>query len=278
MSTTPDEHRAPSAIDPPLRLTDRARWGVAIGWASDAEPLLEIGADAELRVASVSKLLLLAACAAAIESGDLDPGRRLDRRSVEPVADSGIWQHLDQHLLTVHDVATLVGAASDNLATNVLLHELGLDRVIATAEALGVTGVHLHDRVRDERTSAHPQTLGTATARGLLALMTRVANGTLGDASTSARVRRWLANSLDLSMVAAPLHLDPLSHGVGHEGLTLVNKTGTDAGVRADAGCIESGSGTLVYCAIANWPAELALTDAVMNDMHAVGEAVRRLL
>lgn len=249
-----------------------------MGWASDAEPLLEIGADVELRVASVSKLLLLAACAAAIESGDLDPGRRLDRRSVEPVADSGIWQHLDQDLLTVHDVATLVGAASDNLATNVLLHELGLDRVGAAAEALGIGGVHLHDRVRDERTSAHPKTLGTATARGLFDLMTRVSKGTLGDASTSARVRRWLANSLDLSMVAAPLHLDPLSHGAGHEGPRVVNKTGTDAGVRTDAGFIESSSGTLVYCAIANWSADPALTDAVMQDMHAIGETVRGLL
>lgn len=155
---------------------------------------------------------------------------------------------------------------------------MGLDRVRATAEALGITGVHLLDRVRDQRTSAHPSTLGTATARGVFALTARIADGTLGDAGISARVRGWLANSLDLSMVAAPFHLDPLSHGVSDGGLRLVNKTGTDAGVRADTGFIESGSGTLVYCAIANWPAELAITDAVMQDMRSIGDAARGML
>ncbi|MFA4841908.1 MAG: serine hydrolase, partial [Agrococcus sp.] len=113
-------------IEPPLLSAEDARWGVVIGWASRPEPLVQVDADAELRVASVAKLLLLAACASAIESGELDPRQQLDRRTVPPVADSGIWQHLEQQTLSVHDVATLIGIASDNLATNVLLETLRL--------------------------------------------------------------------------------------------------------------------------------------------------------
>ena len=61
---------ATAQIEPPLRSAERARWGVAIGWASRPEPIVQVDADAELRVASVAKLLLLAACASAIESGE----------------------------------------------------------------------------------------------------------------------------------------------------------------------------------------------------------------
>ena len=61
---------------------------------------------------------------------------------------------------SVDDVARLVGLASDNWATNVLLQRVGgVGQVAATAEAAGLRGVALHDRVRDERTQAHPPTL-----------------------------------------------------------------------------------------------------------------------
>lgn len=273
-STNTPERGAGSRVGLPIALTRDARWGIAIGWASQPEPLMEVDADAELRVASVAKLLLLAACAGAIESGELDPRQLLDRRSVSSVADSGIWQHLDQEALSVHDCATLIGVASDNLATNVLLDALGLDRVRAEAAALDVEGVRLHDRVRDERTPSDPATLGTATARGLFELVRRIANGTLGGAGVSARVGGWLANSVDLSMVASAFHLDPLAHGTSADA-TLINKTGTDAGVRADVGFIGMRSDTLVYCAIANWTDGTELTDRVMQDMRSIGDAVR---
>lgn len=261
----------------PLPVPRSAHWGIAIGPASGPDPALSLDVDEELRVASVSKLLLLAATAVAIEAGELDPATQLDRRSVAPVRDSGIWQHLDQPTLSVHDVATLIGAASDNLATNVLLDTLGLERVRSAAAGLGITGVDLHDRVRDERTDEHPRTLGTATARGAFDLTAGIASGTLGGTDVSARMRGWLSNSLDLSMVASALRLDPLAHGAGGAATAVVNKTGTDVGVRADAGFVETASGTVVYCAIANWSGDEAVLGAVMDGMRAIGDAVLRL-
>jgi beta-lactamase class A len=42
------------------------------------------------------------------------------------VEDSGLWYLLDQRDLSVHDLCVLVGAVSDNLATNALVRLVGL--------------------------------------------------------------------------------------------------------------------------------------------------------
>jgi beta-lactamase class A len=80
--------------------------------------------------------------------------------------------------------------------------------------------------------------------------MLRLEQGRAIDSATSARTRGWLALGTDLSMVAASFGLDPLAHTEA-----LAHKTGTDLGVRADAGVWHRPDGTLVaYAALAQWP------------------------
>src|SRR5206468_8807265 len=71
--------------------------------------------------ASIGKVLLLVEVAARLQSGELSPLAHLDRDPRDIAGDSGIWQHLHVPSLPVADLAALVGATSDNLATNVLL-------------------------------------------------------------------------------------------------------------------------------------------------------------
>ena len=59
----------------------------------------------------------------------------------------------------------------------------------------------------------------------------------------SRRLRRWLSANTDLSMVASAFCLDPLAHFEPDRGIMLVNKTGTNAGVRADAGRVDGTRG-----------------------------------
>ncbi len=101
--------------------------------------------------ASVAKLFALVELARRLEDGSLDPSTLLDRRDVARVGDSGLWQHLRVDRLPLVDVATLVGATSDNLATNVLVDLLGLDQVQRTAALVAPGGSTLHDVVRDQR-------------------------------------------------------------------------------------------------------------------------------
>ena len=227
-------------------------------------------ADAILPAASMGKLLLLIELARAIEAGELHPGERLARAPEDAVADSGLWQHLDAQALTANDLATLVGAVSDNLATNVLLRRLGLDQVRRTTSRLGLRATALHDRVRDERGPEHPPALSTATAAELTRLFADLHAGRALSPGVSRRVLGWLAHGADLSMVAAALGLDPLARG----GDALRHKTGADAGVRADAGLLAGPGGGLAYAVLARWT-EGDRAGVVLAAMRAVGEGLR---
>ena len=100
-------------------------------------------ADEALRTASVGKVLLLLTVAGLLASRELDGSEVLTRRGEDAVGDSGVWQHLEQSGLPVRDLAWLVGAVSDNLATNVLLRRVGLEAVDRTRIELGLSRTHL---------------------------------------------------------------------------------------------------------------------------------------
>ena len=186
----------------------------------------------------------------------------LRRRDEDRVADSGLWQHLTTGALPIEDLAVLVAAHSDNLATNVLLREVGLDAVEQRAERLGLKVTRLHDRVRDVRGPEDPPRLSTGSARELVTLAETI----------DGRVAEWLATNSDLSMVPGDLGLDPLVHTRPE----LWNKTGTDAGVRADVGVLR---GRVAYAVIANWdPAEGDRAGDVLAAMRRLGTGLAAAL
>jgi len=230
-------------------------WGVSVRDAATGDVLAAADADRVLPAASIGKVLLLIEVARS-----LDLAEPLTRTAEDAVADSGLWQHLAVDTLPAGDLAALVGAVSDNLATNVLLRRVGLEAVRHTARELGLEHTALHDRVRDTRTAEHPPALSTATASELSLLFTRLDERVLG----------WLALGADLSMVAGGLGLDPLAHVEPDRGLRLRHKTGADHGVRADAGLI----GGVAYAVLARF--DDARRDEVLGVMRAIGAALRQ--
>lgn len=248
-------------------------WGVSVVDV-DRGTLAETGADRVLHTASIGKILLLLAVAEELEMERMDHDELLDRCSVEWVGDSGLWRHLTVEVLPLIDVVTLVGAVSDNLATNVLLRRVGLARVNEVAESLGLTTVRLLDEVRHRRDPAvHPHTLSTGSAGELARLMADLEFDDVGPRDTGERVCEWLHLNADLSMVASALRLDPLAHG---RSPYLVNKTGTDDGIRADVGAVFANRRRVAYAVIANWdPAVPDLVGPVMDRMQRIGLALR---
>jgi beta-lactamase class A len=251
-------------------------------------PVAAVHPDASLRTASVGKVLLLLETARAITAGEVSPDEPLTRSLDEWVGDSGLWHTLSVETLPLVDVAALVGAVSDNLATNVLLRRIGLAEVAVRATALGLRTTALHDRVRDTRTSDHPATLSTGSAGELSALARRITTGTATGPGSDELVRRWLSANVDQSMVGLPLvdqaGLDPIAHHDSLElGPRLWNKTGTDSGVRADIGSVTVAGRTVTWAAIANWEPAVGTsldhltTWAVLRGMRLVGDHVLRL-
>ncbi|KRA25690.1 hypothetical protein ASD65_15615 [Microbacterium sp. Root61] len=237
-------------------------------------------ADAVLPSASAAKVLVLLEAARAVSGGGATLAEPLSRTNVAPVADSGLWQHLATDTLPLGDVARLVGAVSDNWATNVLLRRLGgIEQIAATAEGLDIRDVFLHDILRDVRNPVDPVTLSTGTARGYAELFARLASADGIDADVTAQVCDWLGDGVDLSMVVGAFGLDPLAHTLADRGFRVINKTGTDAGVRVDVGFVEGPSRTVAYACLAGWDERLdpSLRDDVLAEMRAFGMLLREL-
>ena len=224
-----------------------------------------VDASRVLQTASIGKVFLLLALARELVSSRMDPGEMVSVGDDDLVADSGLWQHLATRGLPVADAAVLVAAVSDNLATNVLLRRLGLDRVGRVSADLGMPETRMTDRIRDVRTPADPSGPSCGSAADLLRLITMV--GRPGDDAALRTVAGWLALGVDLSMVASAWARDPLWHP------GLVNKTGTDERIRADVGVVAD---DVAYAVVANWSdPSPAIADDVMAVMRAMGEHLR---
>ncbi len=211
--------------------------------------LVAIDDRVAMPTASVGKILLLIEVSARITVRDAAGFGILDKTPGDAVGDSGIWQRLQAPALPVSDLALLVGATSDNLATNVLLRQVGLDSVRARGESLGLSRTALLDLVRDHRGPDDAPQLSIGSTAELSWLFSVLARGQVVDPVTSERVLGWLSHNADLSMVSSAFGLDPLSHRTPDSGLQLINKTGSDAGVRSEAGLL-SGSRTGVAYAL----------------------------
>jgi beta-lactamase class A len=254
------------------------RWSVEVRDATSGATLVELDSHRLLRTASVAKVYVLVEVAVRLASGEMDPLLPVDRRSTAPVADSGLWQHFASEVLPVLDVAALVGSVSDNLAANALVELVGLDAVRARAAKHAADGSTLHDLVRDVRGAEDPVTLSEGSAADWVSLFAGLERGTVESPRVSEMVLGWLGAGADLSMVAAAFGLDPLSHaGAADRGIAVWNKTGTDAGVRADVGAIARGNRTLAYAVLCNWSplADPDPRDDVLWAMRGIGASLR---
>jgi beta-lactamase class A len=249
-----------------------AAWSVQVRDVGTGGVLAAHDSDRLLRTASVGKLFLLVEVAHRIVDGSLSATELLRRDAVEPVADSGLWQHLTTAALPVSDLARLVGTVSDNWATNVLLQRVGLDAVRSRAAQLAPGGSMLHDLVRNDRGPEHPPTLSEGCASDWTRVIATLATGRGVDPAVSAMVLDWLATSTDLSMVASAFGLDPLAHVEPDRGITIWSKTGTDSTCRADVGLARTQDRAVAYAAICNWhPAGPDVRNAVLAAMRRLG-------
>ena len=222
--------------------------------------------------ASIGKVLLLIEGAARLESHDTSALSLIDRLHTDAVGEAGVWQHLVVPSLPLTDLAALVGAASDNLATNVLLRRIGLESVSARTEQLGLRHTAMLDLVRDHRGPDDAPQLSVGSAKELTWLFAGLARGEIVDAGTCKRVVGWLSLNHDLSMVAGAFGLDPLAHRGPDHGLLLMNKTGTDTGVRTEVGVLRGPRAGVAYAVSTAFDdTNLSARLGVLDGMRAVG-------
>jgi beta-lactamase class A len=274
----------PEAVDAAAAADRDVSWRVVVLDAATGAVLAQRDPDTVQRTASLGKLLLLIEVARRLEDGSLDPAEPLTPTDEDLVRDSGLWWHLTARSLPLADCAALVGAFSDNLATNVLLGRVGgPGPVRATAQAATLDGVRLHRKVRDTAPppgTGNPHGLSSGSARAYADLVARLHRLDVISPSVCARVLGWLGLNADLSMVGGAFGLDPLCHNEPDRGVQLWNKTGTIDDVLADVGLV-SGPGAVVSYAVltehddAHHPGG---RDSTLAGMARVGAAVRAVV
>jgi beta-lactamase class A len=237
------------------------------------EALVAIDDRIVLPTASIGKVLLLIEVSARLSARDFSGYGILDKTPRDLVGDSGVWQHMQAPALPVADLATLVGATSDNMATNLLLSRVGLDAVRRRSESLGLSRTALLDLVRDTRGPDDAPQLSVGSTAELSWLFGALARGEVVDQATSQRVMGWLSLNCDLSMVASAFGLDPLAHRMPDHDTLLVNKTGTDIGIRAEVGALRGVRASVSYAVSAHFPdRDLQSRLRVLSAMRTVGE------
>lgn len=239
--------------------------------------LLSVDDHVVMPTADIGKVLLLIEVAAQLAEPELagitlGELQIIDRVAADAVGGAGIWQHLQAPSLPVADLAALVGAAGDNLASNILLRVVGLEAVRLRAESLGLGRTALLDVVREQRGPDDAPHLSVGSAGELSGLFTALARGEVVSPAVSSRVLGWLSLNADLSMVASAFGLPPLAHRHADHGLLLVNITGTDAGVRSEAGVLRGPRAGVSYTVSTHFAdTALAARLEVLDGMRQVG-------
>lgn len=272
-----EQHPAPTAIQLP-EVPSGVDWSIRIVDVGTGGLLAEHEPQRVLKTASIGKIFLLAEIARRIETGELDAEQPVPRSLGDRVADSGLWYLLAAEELPLADVCQLVGAFSDNLATNVLVRLIGIDQLAGISTALDYHDSALLDVVRDGRGPGHAKALSVGSAAELVDFMARLQRGEINTPTVSQRVQRWLAAGADLSMVASAFALDPLAHNEFDRGVRLVNKTGTVTSARIDIGTVETGGGCIAYAVGANFESGDDVRNQVLIAMSEIGRRIGRAL
>jgi beta-lactamase class A len=249
-----------------------ARVSASVSDLDSGRSLLAIDERIVLPTASLGKILLLIEVSARLSEREASAYGILDKTARDAVGGSGLWQHLQAPALPIADLATLVGATSDNLATNVLLRRIGLQAVRERTESLGLLRTALLDLARDSRGPDDAPQLSVGSTAELAWLFGALARGEVVDGLTSSRVLGWLSLGSDLSMVASAFALDPFSHRGTDHGILLVNQTGTDAGVRSEAGVVRGPRAAVAYAVSVQFrDSGIAARLRVRDALHTVG-------
>jgi beta-lactamase class A len=108
-------------------------------------------ADEPVAAASVFKIVVALEVYRQVSAGELDPAEpvRVRPRQRTP-GPTGLSVFADEAELSVRDLVTMMLTVSDNAATDVLIDRVGLDRVRATLDELGLPGTVIPAPLRDE--------------------------------------------------------------------------------------------------------------------------------
>lgn len=220
-----------------------------------------VAADEPLPTASLIKFPVMLATYQRAEEGKLDLAKPVRYLEDDRVPGSGV---LGPHFtpgvtMPLRDAVRLMIAYSDNIATNLVLKELGLPTTNALMETWGCPNTRIHAFVFRGDTSLAPERskqfgLGSTTAREMVALLERLHRGELVSREASQSMLAHLVACDDKPRLASLLP----------DGTKVALKTGSVNAARTVAGIVYGPSGPFGICVLTSnnkdqrWSAENA--------------------
>lgn len=209
--------------------------------------------------ASTYKVPVLVELFRRIEAGEMALTDTLPFRPEALRLGSGVLRDMTlRQEFTLHDLAMLMVIVSDNSATRLLLDHLGGYAAInGTTEALGFPSFVLHspeDRARLEAAGEDNRALAESSPFDLMAMMARIAEGSMISAAASETMRHMLGRQHYLNQASRYLGRDQYTGDDGEERplIWIGSKSGMMDGMRADTGIWRFADGTQIAFATMN--------------------------
>jgi beta-lactamase class A len=118
--------------------------GVAAWTVGSDEPGIRVNADVLYPTASTFKIPILYSLYRMVDRGQTDLDERIEITDAHRVPGSGVLQHLRVGLQpTIYDLAILMTIVSDNEATDILHQHVGVERLHADLDELGLSRVRV---------------------------------------------------------------------------------------------------------------------------------------
>lgn len=265
--------------------------GVALHHIESGEEI-HLNADESFPLCSVLKIPVLVEAFRQLRQGKFTLEDRWELTSAEKNIGSGILTYMQDGLMpTVRDLLTLMIIISDNTATDMVMHRLGVDQINHTMHDLGLADIHMALTIRgifdemlgdasdparlfvdlDKHKTAPPINResrafsngpdnNVSTPRAMTRLLTMIYCGEIIDrAACDEMLYILLQQQLNARL---PLFLP--------YGVPFAHKTGTLAGIRNDAGVLYCSEQSHVAITVfARWD-----TEAVKDDKVAEWERI----
>lgn len=222
------------------------------GAAPGARGSMTLNALTPLPAASLIKLPVLACLLGEAAAGRVDLGNRVELRDADRVGGDGLLRWLDAGLRpTLLDLARLMIAVSDNLATNLLIEELGETRLRSWIHDAGLAGTTFEGGLQlpDERRTARQRAgaLNRTSAADVTGLLLRLGRAELLPPAATAQMLELLRAQQQTDGIGFALPIDPDVPDDRGRRVRLASKAGALAGASHDAALVHDAAGTPLF-------------------------------
>jgi beta-lactamase class A len=198
----------------------------------DTGERLTLRPDTTFPTASLIKVTVLVTLFDLVEHDSMSLDDPIRVQHIDKVPGSGMLQFLHNNIeVTVRDAAFLMATVSDNTATNLLIDKIGIRRIWAKTESLGLPHTKIHAKVfRRSTTTLAPDSstkygLGVTTPNEMARLFELMARGQAVSARADSTMLDILSDNMNGNMLQRY-----------DDGVRFAHKDGEDDDTRTECG------------------------------------------